>query len=100
MSFRFVQVPSNLAQSPQFQAQKAHLEEIYLVKITIPSSDSKDVHIDGLNGDVDLVSREVDTFTSLNRPGSKQFYIRGKLEGQACKNWFSPKLDEAKRIIM
>ena len=95
-----MQVPTTLTESPEFQNKKAYWEGNYLVRITLPSDDSEDVQIDGLNGDVELVAREIETFTSLNQRGSIHFYIPGKSEGQACKRWFLPMLDKAKQIIM
>jgi hypothetical protein len=70
------------------------------VKIVLSDDSSEDVVIHGVTGDTDLAAREVDTFTSLNVPGRKEFHIRGALEGAACKKWFSKKLDEAKQLIL
>jgi hypothetical protein len=71
-----------------------------MVKIVLPEDGSEDVFIYGVSGDTELAAREVDTFTSLNVPGKKEFRISGALEGAACKKWFSKKLDEAKQLIL
>ncbi|XP_076468322.1 uncharacterized protein LOC143299086 [Babylonia areolata] len=97
---RTCKVPPSLAKTTEFQALKTRLENEFMVMVTLPTGNCDDVKLEGINGDVELAAREVDEFTKLNRADSKEFHIPGKLQGKACKLWYSSQLDEAKQLIL
>ena len=95
----FPQVPADLVTTAQFQSLKTRLERDFLVAITPSTGGSEDVRLDGLQGDVEMAARDVDSFTSRNRTDSKRFHVAGTVQGMACKKLLSTELEEVKLLI-
>lgn len=86
--------------NPELLTLKTKLEGEFLVQLTIPTGGSRNVIIDGINGDVDMALRDLKQLIADNQPARKKFHIDGALAATAVKQWYSNQLDEAKGLIL
>jgi hypothetical protein len=55
--------------------------------------------VEGLNGDVDLVGREVRDHCSQNKQKERTFTVQSPMHTQAFKHWFTEELNQAKNFV-
>ncbi|KAL8570313.1 hypothetical protein ACOMHN_011334 [Nucella lapillus] len=86
---------------PQLQVLKQQLErDVQLATLILPQDDSCEVTVEGLNGDYDMVLRQLQDYCSRNQPGHGSFQIVDPLEMKACNLWCTQALDDVKALIL